>query len=460
MAQNSINKSNDPKTSSPTLSINQPPTSLIDRLFHLSKRNTSVKTEIIAGVTTFLSMAYILAVNPQILGSTGMNRTAIFSVTVLASIIGTLLMGLLANLPIALAPGMGLNAFFTYTVVSTWHIPWQTALAGVLAAGVLFTLLSLTKFLNEIITIIPMTLKYAISAGIGLFITFSGLQNAKIIVPDSSTGVTIGNLHNPTVVLALVGILITIILVTKKVLGGIFIGMIITAIIGIVAQIIPLPSSIVSTSPSIQPLFAQSIFHLGDINTLQMLVVMLTFFFVGIFDTAGTILGVGTQGHITNQQGSIVGSKRSLVAASLATTIGSILGTSTTTAYAESTSGVAAGGRTGLTAVTVAILFGLASFFSPLLTVITSAVTVPALVIVGILMISNVQYIQWNKFEFAVPAFATLIMMPLTYSISEGMAFGFILYPITMILSGKAKQVHPLLYILMFLFIAYFVFVL
>lgn len=433
--------------------------SRLDNFFHLTARKTDIKQEILAGVTTFLSMAYILAVNPEILGSAGMDKTAVFTATVLASIVGTLVMGLFANLPIALAPGMGLNAFFTYTVVLAWHIPWQTALSGVFVAGLLFMLLSFTKMREQLIDIIPSTLKYAVSAGIGLFISFSGLINAQIIVPDKTNGVALGNLHDPVVLLAVIGILITLVLVIRGVLGGIFIGMVITTIIGIIFGVIAVPRSIIGGLPSLHPLFAQSLFSLSNVFSLQMIVVILTFFLVGIFDTAGTIMGVVTQGGLIDEKQHVLGGGRALVTGAVATTIGAVLGTSTTTAYAESTSGVAAGGRTGLTAIVTAFLFALSSIFAPLLAVVTSAVTVPALIIVGILMMKNVQYIDWNKMELAVPAFFTIIMMVLTFSISEGLAFGFILYPLTMLLKRRAKEVHPMMYALMVLFIAYFIFI-
>ncbi len=396
-----------------------------------------------------------------------MSKTAVFTATILAAIVGCLLMGLVANFPVALAPGMGLNAFFTYTVVQEWHIPWQTALAGVFVAGILFILLTLSKLRDKLINLIPSALKYAVSAGIGLFIAFSGLQTSGIIVANKSNAVALGNLHSPTVLLAIFGIIVGIMLVTANVTGGIFWGMFITAAVGMIFGIIPLPTGIISGVPSVQPIFGQAVTHLGNINSFQMIIVILTFFIIGLFDTSGTLVGVATEagmvdkesGMVDKESGEVKGVGKALFSGALATTLGAVFGTSPTTAYVESTSGVAVGARTGLSSVFVALLFAIAAFFSPILTVITSAVTASALIIVGILMLSNVQYIDWTKFEIAVPAFFTMIMMLLTYSISEGLAVGFIFYPITMTVKGRWREVNALMWTMMVVFILYFAFV-
>lgn len=430
----------------------------MNRFFKLRENKTSVRTEILAGLTTFLSMAYVLFVNPTMLATTGMDLHAVFVATVLAAVVGSVVMGLVANYPIGLAPGMGLNAFFAYTVCAQWGIPWQTALSGVLVSGLVFICLTLSGIREKVINAIPAELKYAVGAGIGFFIAFLGLKNAGIIVGNKSTIVALGNLHSGPVLLAVFGIVITVIYMTLNLRGAIFLGMITTAIIGMIFGLIAVPHQIVSGIPSISPTFGQAIIHLSDIFTPQMLIVILTFFFIDFFDTAGTLVAVANQaGFVKNNKVPRAG--RSLFSDSVATVVGSIFGTSTTTSYVESTAGVAAGGRTGLTAIVVGICFALSLFFSPLLGVVTSAVTTPALVIVGILMIGNVAHIDWSKFETAVPAFFIVLMMVLTFSIATGIAIGFIFYPITMVLKGRYKEVHPLMYIMMLLFILYFVFV-
>lgn len=430
----------------------------MNKFFKLAENKTSVKTEILAGLTTFLSMAYVLFVNPTMLHTTGMPLKAVFVATVLAAVVGSLLMGLIANYPIGLAPGMGLNAFFAYTVCAQWGIPWQTALSGVLVSGLVFICLTISGIREKVINAIPAELKYAVGAGIGFFIAFLGMKNAGIIVSNPSTIVALGNLHSGPVLLAVFGIVITIIYMTLNLKGAIFFGMATTAIIGMIFGQIDVPTKIVSAVPSVAPTFGQAIIHLPDIFTAQMLIVILTFFFIDFFDTAGTLVAVANQaGFVKNNKVPRAG--RSLFSDSVATVVGSLFGTSTTTSYVESTAGVAVGGRTGLTAIVVAVCFSLSLFFSPLLGVITSAVTTPALVIVGILMIGNVAHIDWSKFEIAVPAFFVILMMVLTFSIATGIAIGFIFYPITMFLKGRYKEVHPIMYVMMLLFILYFIFV-
>ncbi|MED4017655.1 NCS2 family permease [Sutcliffiella cohnii] len=430
---------------------------MLKRYFEFEKFGTNYKTESVAGITTFLAMAYILVVNPMFLTEAGMDYGAVFTATALAAAIGTLIMGLYAKYPIALAPGMGLNAFFAFSVVIGMGIPWETALAGVLVSGLIFIAITAVGIREKIINAIPAELKYAVGAGIGLFITFIGLQNAGLIVADPGTVIGLGNLRDGYVLLAVFGLVITVILMVRGLKGGIFIGMVITAIVGMFVGLIDRPEAVVGSIPSMETTFGAAISNLGGIFTVQMLVVILTFLFVDFFDTAGTLVGVANQAGFL-KDGKLPRANKALLSDSAATVVGSILGTSTTTSYVESTSGVAAGGRTGFASVVTAGLFLLALFFSPLLSVVTAPVTAPALIIVGVLMVSALGKIDWGKFEIAVPAFLTIIMMPLTYSIATGIAIGFIFYPITMLVKGRGKEIHPIMYGLFIIFILYFVF--
>ncbi len=422
---------------------------------------TNYRREIIGGITTFLAMAYILAVNPGILGDAGMDKGAVFVATALAAAVGSLIMGIFAKFPISLAPGMGLNAFFAYTVVLTYGIPWQTGLTGVFFSGIIFIILSLTGIRETVINAIPAQLKYAVSAGIGLFITFVGLQGAGIIVDSPATLLTLGSFTGSTL-LAVFGIILSVILILKFRSIGIFLGMVITAIVGMVTGVIAPPEAVVSAIPSVDSTFMVALDPIfGDFSSLlnvKFLVVVLTFLFVDFFDTAGTLMAVATQAGLVKDD-KLPRASRALMADALATTIGSLFGTSTTTAYVESTSGVAAGARSGFAAVVTAVLFLVALFFSPLLAVVTPAVTAPALVIVGVLMVSSLRLIDWDKFEIAVPAFFTVLMMPLGYSIATGIAIGFVFYPVTMLLAGRKKEIHPMMYGLFFVFLAYFIWV-
>ncbi|OAS84666.1 MULTISPECIES: NCS2 family permease [Metabacillus] len=438
------------------------------KYFQFDELGTTYRREVIGGLTTFLSMAYILFVNPTTLSMSSipdlpaemrMDPGAVFTATAIAAAIGSLLMGLLAKYPIALAPGMGLNAFFSFTVVLTMGVPWQTALSGVLVSGLIFTLLTLSGLREKIINSIPAELKFAVGAGIGLFITFIGFQNAGIIVNNDATLVGLGDLSNPQTLLAIFGVVLTIILMVRGVKGGIFYGMLITAIIGMFFNQIDVPDKIVGSIPSLAPTFGQAFMNLDQIFTIQMLVVILTFLFVDFFDTAGTLVAVANQAGLMKENKLPRGGK-ALFADSAATVVGSILGTSTTTSYIESSAGVAAGARSGFASVVTAVLFLLALFFSPLLGVITPAVTAPALIIVGILMVSSLGKIDWERFEIAVPAFLIIITMPLAYSIATGIAIGFIFYPITMALKGRAKEIHPIMYGLFVVFVLYFIFIL
>lgn len=444
---------------------------MMKKYFEFDKLGTSYKQEIIGGLTTFLAMAYVLVVNPLMLSldsvpdlpeAMRMDKGAVFVATALAAAVGSLFMGLIARYPIGLAPGMGLNAFFAYTVVLTLGIPWQTALTGVLCSGLIFIILSLTGLRELIINAIPTQLKFAVGAGIGLFITFLGFQNAGVIVADPNTLVTLGDLSQGTTLLAIFGLLITVIMMVRKIKGAIFYGMILTTVVGMVAGLIDIPTKIVDKVPSVAPTFGaafDAIIHdPGSLLTTQFLVVVITFLFVDFFDTAGTLVAVANQAGLMKND-KLPRAGRALLADSMATVTGAVFGTSTTTSYIESTAGVAAGARTGFASVITGILFLLALFLSPLLMVITSHVTAPALIIVGVLMVSSLGNIEWNKFEIAVPAFFTIIAMPLTYSIATGIAIGFIFYPITMIVSGRRKEVHPIMYGLWVIFLLYFIFI-
>lgn len=430
---------------------------MLEKYFNLKELGTDVRTEFMAGLTTFLAMAYILFVNPDILAAAGMDKDAVYVATALAAVIGTLVMGLYAKYPIALAPGMGLNAFFAFTVVGGYGIPWETALSGVLVSGLIFIVLTLSGVREAIINAIPKTLKLAVGSGIGLFIAFIGFQNAGIIVGDPATLVALGDFTNGNTALAIFGLIVTVILITLKIGGGVFYGMVITAVVGIVVGLIDLPSAIFGSIPSVAPTFGQAFVNFGDVFTLQMLGVILTFLFVDFFDTAGTLVAVAEKAGLMKDN-ELPNASKALLADSVATVTGAALGTSTTTSYVESAAGVSAGGRSGLTAVFTALLFGLALFFSPLLSVVTSAVTAPALIIVGVMMVSTLKDIEWDQIEVAVPAFLTIIMMPLAYSIATGIAVGFTFYPITMLARGRGKEIPGLMWALSVVFVLFLIF--
>lgn len=443
---------------------------IMKKYFRFEELGTNYRNEIIGGLTTFLAMAYILVVNPMILSLETvkglpdfmyMDKGAVFTATAITAAIGSILMGVLARYPIALAPGMGLNAFFAYTVILEFGIPWEVALTGVFVAGVIFILLSLTGIRETIINAIPSELKFAVGAGIGLFITFVGLQNANIIVSDESVVVALGDLTDPNIILTIFGLVITIIMMVRGVKGGIFFGIFITAIVGMIFNLVPIPSSIVSSVPSIAPTFGAALDPIFNdptsLLTTQFLVVVLTFLFVNFFDTAGTLISVAHQAGLM-KEGKLPRAGKALLADAIATTAGAIAGTSTTTSYVESTAGVAAGARSGFAAVVTGVLMLLSLFFYPVLSVITSYVTAPALIVVGVLMVSALGNINWTKFEIAVPAFFVIIAMPLTYSIATGIAIGFLFYPITMIVAGRIKDVHPIMYGLWVVFLCYFIF--
>ena len=426
----------------------------LNNYFKLSSLGTNIRTEFLAGLTTFISMSYILFVNPSVLGASGMPTGAVFTATALAAALGTAIMGIVANYPIGEAPALGINAFFAYTVCIGMHVKWQTALASVFVASIIFILITLFKLRELIIDAIPADLKYAISAGIGLFIAFLGLQDGGLIVKNDSTLVGLGSLDNPLVWITIFGLLLTIILMILGVPGAIFIGMVVGAIFGIATGQIALPHKFISFAPSLAPTFGQAIFHVKDINTLQMWIVVLTFLLVTFFDTAGTLIGLAQQaGLMKNNKMPRVG--KALASDSTAMLFGSIFGTSPVGAFVESSAGIAVGGRSGLTAVFVAIFFLISMIFSPLLGIFTTQVTAPALIIVGVLMAQNTAQIHWEKLEIAVPAFLILIGMPLTYSISDGLAWGMITYPIAMVSARRGKEVSPVMWALFVIFIIF-----
>lgn len=429
----------------------------LDKFFKLEERGTNVKKEFFAGLTTFFSMAYIIFVNPNVLGAAGMDTGAVFTATILAAIVGTLLMGLYANFPVALAPGMGLNAFFAYTVVLVMGYSWQQALAGIFISGILFIILSLTGLREFIINSIPKSLKHAVGTGIGFFIAFLGLQNAGIIVNNDSTLVGLGDFTNFSVLIAILGLIITLVLLVRKIPGAIFIGMVATAIIGIFLGVVEIPTQIFAPIPSLKPTFGALFEALPIIFTKDMIIVIFSFLFMDFFDTAGSLMAVGFRAGFVTEKGELLNADKALLADSTATVIGAILGTSSTTTFVESLSGVEVGGRTGLTSVFTAMCFSLMLFCSGLLSVVTPSVTAPALITVGILMASSLSSIEWEKIETAIPAFVTIIMMILSYSIAEGIAAGFLFYPITMLASKRGKEIHPAMWVLTVIFLAHFI---
>ncbi|MCP0887304.1 NCS2 family permease [Ligilactobacillus sp. WILCCON 0076] len=426
----------------------------ISSYFDFEKLGTNAKREILAGFTTFISMCYILFVNPSVLGDAGMDKGAVFTATAISSAIGCILMGIVARYPIATAPSLGINAFFAYSVCIGMKIPWQTALAGAFVAAVIFILITIFKLREIIIDSIPQDLKYAISAGIGMFIAFIGLQDGGIIVKNSSTLVSLGSFSGK-VWITIFGLVAIAILMVLRVPGAIFIGMVLATIFGIFTKLISVPTAFVSTAPSLKPTFLVALKHVGDINSFQMMVVVLTFLLVAFFDTAGTLVGLCTQaGFVKDNKIPRIG--QALISDSTAMLCGTLLGTSPVGAYVESSAGIAVGGRSGLTAVTTGVLFIFGLFFSPLLAVVTTQVTAPALIIVGVLMAQNMAHIDWNKLEIAIPAFIIIATMPLTYSIADGLALGVIMYPITMVAAKRGKEVPILMYVLFFIFIGFF----
>lgn len=429
--------------------------SKIASYFQFKELGTSFKKESIAGITTFVAMSYILFLNPNVLAAAGMDKGAVFTASALAAATATLFMGIVAKYPIAIGPGLGVNAYFAYSVVIGMKVPWQTAIAGILVAALIFLALTLTHIREKIIDAIPYNLRVAIAAGIGLFIAFIGLHNAGLIIANSETMVAMGTLTKGTTLLAIFGIALTLILIVKKVPAAIFFGMVGTAVVGLIFKQIPMPTSIISAAPSLKPTFGQAWMHLGDINTFEMLIVSLTFLIVVFFDTAGTLIGLTEQAGLLDENGKMPRAGKALMADAVGMTVGATLGTSPTSAFVESSSGIAVGGRSGFASVITAGLFILALFFSPLLTVVTSQVTAPALIVVGIMMAGNLKKIKWEDMAIAAPAFLIVIGMPLTYSISDGIALGFIAYPVTMIAAKRGKEVNFLMYSLAVIFVAF-----
>lgn len=456
----------------------------LDKLFHLKENHTDVKTEVMAGITTFMTMAYILAVNPNILSASGMDRGSVFTATALSAFIASCLMALLSNYPFVLAPGMGLNAYFTYTVVLGMGYSWQQALAAVFAEGIIFILLSLTNVREAIFNSIPMNLKHAVSVGIGLFIAFIGLQNAKIVVGNDSTLVSIFSFKSSvaegtfssqgiTVLLALIGILVTAVLLAKDVKGSILWGILITWVLGIICQLthlyvpnadlgyyslLPDFSSGISV-PSMAPTFMKMDFSI--VFSLDFVVIMFAFLFVDMFDTLGTLIGVASKADMLDKDGKLPNIKGALLSDAVGTTVGAMCGTSTVTTFVESASGVAEGGRTGLTSIVAGILFALSLLLSPIFLAIPSFATAPALIVVGYLMLTSVTKIDFSDMTEAIPCFIAIIAMPFMYSISEGISMGVISYVVINLITGKAKEkkISALMYVLAVLFVLKYIFI-
>ena len=456
----------------------------LDKIFHLKENHTDVKTEVMAGITTFMTMAYILAVNPNILSASGMDRGSVFTATALSAFIATCLMALLSNYPFVLAPGMGLNAYFTYTVVLGMGYTWQQALAAVFAEGIIFILLSLTNVREAIFNSIPMNLKHAVSVGIGLFIAFIGLQNAKIVVGNDSTLVSIFSFKSSvaegtfssqgiTVLLALIGILVTAVLLAKDVKGSILWGILITWVLGIICQLTHLyvPNADIGyysllpdfsngiSVPSMAPTFMKMDFSI--VFSLDFVVIMFAFLFVDMFDTLGTLIGVASKADMLDKDGKLPKIKGALLSDAVGTTVGAVCGTSTVTTFVESASGVAEGGRTGLTSIVAGILFALSLLLSPIFLAIPSFATAPALIVVGYLMLTSVTKIDFRDMTEAIPCFIAIIAMPFMYSISEGISMGVISYVVINLITGKAKEkkISVLMYVLAILFVLKYIFI-
>ena len=456
----------------------------LDKIFHLKENHTDVKTEVMAGITTFMTMAYILAVNPNILSASGMDRGSVFTATALSAFIATCLMVLLSNYPFVLAPGMGLNAYFTYTVVLGMGYTWQQALAAVFAEGIIFILLSLTNVREAIFNSIPMNLKHAVSVGIGLFIAFIGLQNAKIVVGNDSTLVSIFSFKSSvaegtfssqgiTVLLALIGILVTAVLLAKDVKGSILWGILITWVLGIICQLTHLyvPNADIGyysllpdfsngiSVPSMAPTFMKMDFSI--VFSLDFVVIMFAFLFVDMFDTLGTLIGVASKADMLDKDGKLPKIKGALLSDAVGTTVGAVCGTSTVTTFVESASGVAEGGRTGLTSIVAGILFALSLLLSPIFLAIPSFATAPALIVVGYLMLTSVTKIDFSDMTEAIPCFIAIIAMPFMYSISEGISMGVISYVVINLITGKAKEkkISVLMYVLAILFVLKYIFI-
>ncbi len=427
----------------------------LEKFFKLKEHKTSVRTEILAGITTFMTMAYILVVNPTILSEAGMDKGAVFTTTAIASFIGTVIMGLCANYPFALAPGMGLNAYFAYTIVIGRGYSWQFALTAVLLEGIIFLVLTFTKVREMIVNSMPYSLKQAVSAGIGIFIAFLGLYQAGLVKQGKGIPLDLGVITSATSLITIFGILFTILLLVKKVPGAILFGMLATTVVSIICGVSELPKAVVGTPSSIAPIFMK--FDFSKIISTEMFVALFAFLFVDLFDTVGTLVGVASKADMLDKDGNLPRARQALFADSIGTTVGAILGTSTVTTFVESASGVAEGGRTGLTAIVTACLFLLALIFQPIFAVIPTYATSSALIVVGLFMITGIKKINFEDYTEALPAFLTIIMMPLSYSIANGIVFGIVSYAILKLVSGRRKEASPVVYILALLFILKFV---
>ena len=443
----------------------------LSKVFKLKQRGTTIRTEVLAGITTFATMAYILAVNPDILSAAGLDSGAVFVATALGTVVGTVCMALLANLPFALAPGMGLNAFFAYTVVIGMGHTWQFAMCAVFVEGIIFIILSKSGIRTMLFNAIPLTLKYAVGAGIGMFIIFIGLKNAGVVIADGATFVALGSLRSAAPAIALIGVIITIFLLLKKVKGALLIGIIITWIIGIIAQLAGwyvidpaignfdlIPESVVALPPSLAPTFGKLFEGFRDIFTgansvFNFLSVMIAFLFVDIFDTVGTLAGVASKANMLNEKGELEGVSNALLADSIGTTVGAVLGTSTVTTYIESAAGVQEGGRTGLTSIVTSIFFLISLFLAPVFLTIPGFATATALIVVGLLMVEPIKNMKLDNLEELIPLGITIAAMPLFYSISTGLAFGFISYVVVKLATGKVKDISVLMWILTVIFL-------
>ena len=450
-----ITKNTKPPVSEPE------PAGLLERLFHLTALGTNVRTEILAGVTTFVTMAYILFVNPNILKDAGMPINATFAATAIAACVATLIMGLYANYPIAMAPGMGLNAFFTYSVVIGMKLPWQTALGAVFISGAIFFLLTVTKVREWIMEGVPEVLRISIGVGIGLFIAFIGLQDGKLVVANPATLVTLGDMKSASVIVTVFGLIVTGFFMAKKVKGGLLIGIFSTTLFSMLMGYSPLPTGI-SSFVSFQNPFSAISPIMGHLNIMGaidygLISIVFAFTFVDLFDNIGTLLGVSRKAGLLDANGNLPHAGKALMADSIGTMFGAAMGTPTVTSYIESAAGVLEGGKSGLTAVIVAVLFAVSLVFAPLIGLIPGTATAPVLILVGVLMMSEVVHIKFDDFTDAFPAFMTIIMMPLTYSIAQGLAFGFMSYTIIKLITGKHKENNAVTYTMTVLFIIHFI---
>lgn len=434
--------------------VNETENGILEKLFHLTKNKTNVKTEILAGITTFFTMAYILVVNPDILCQAGMDKSAVFTATALTSVVGTLIMSFVANYPFGMAPGMGLNALFTYTICLTMGFSWQTALAASFIEGIIFLLLNVFKVRQAIIDSVPQSLKYAISIGIGFFIAFIGLQKANIVVANEATLVGVGNMKSLPVILAFLGVVLIAILYYKNIKGSFIIGMISVYVIGMILGVAELPSGIVSMPPSVAPVFMK--FDFKSAMVLGIVPAIITMLFVDIFDSIGTLIGLASKAGYLDEKGNVLNADKVLTADAIGSTLSACLGTSTPVVFVESAAGIAEGGRTGLAGITIAGLFFLSLFFSPILTAIPSFATAPVLIVLGAVMMEPISNIDFSDISDALPVFLTLVLTLLTYSITDGLAFGFISYVLIKIFTGKAKKVPVSMYIISILFIIMF----